>query len=113
MRNVSWSSRTRKWPNTWHSRRPTYHGGWRACASSNGARWAASGGGGDLDSEVDLPVNSSVQFQISAVIAPLPEEPVFNLASVAVPAQMLDPNLSNNVATDGPDVRGVFRDGFE
>jgi len=54
-----------------------------------------------------------VRYTLSAELAPLPEDPVFNLASVSMPAPMSDPTPANNVASDGPDVRGVFRNGFE
>lgn len=82
------------------------------CSASGGAECAASGTG-DLDLAVDLPAGSAVQIDLSAVLAPLPEDPVMNVAAVAVPASMLDPDPDNNVASDGPDQRGVFRDGFE
>jgi YVTN family beta-propeller protein len=82
------------------------------CAGSNGGQCPASGSG-DLDVAVDLPIGASVQFQLSALLAPLPEDPVSNVAAVAVPASINDTDLANNTAADGPDVRGVFRDGFE
>ncbi|AVP96254.1 hypothetical protein C7S18_03185 [Ahniella affigens] len=82
------------------------------CAAFNGAACPASGSG-SLDVRVDLPVNATVRFVLRAVPNPGSEAPVSNLASVTPPAAISDPNPNNNVATDGPDRRGVFRDGFE
>ncbi len=67
----------------------------------------------NLDERVDLRAGSSVSFALTATVAAFPETPVSNIASVAVPAPITDPVLNNNVASDGPDVRGVFRDGME
>lgn len=61
---------------------------------------------------VDLSTATSVQFVISAVPNAGAETPISNVASVTPPANISDANLNNNVAIDGPDVRGIFRDGF-
>ena len=82
------------------------------CVGQGGARCAASGNG-NLDQNVLLPMGSSVQFLLTATVAALPETPVSNIASVTPPAAISDPQLSNNVASDGPDIRGLFRDGLE
>lgn len=82
------------------------------CTAFNGAACPASGTD-HLDVRVDLPVNASVRFVLSASPNPASEAPVTNLASVTPPATITDPNPNNNVATDGPDRRGVFRNGFE
>jgi hypothetical protein len=83
------------------------------CTPLANARCGASSGSGALDLLVDLPANSSVQIQFSALPAPGPELPLSNIASVTPPAAISDPNLGNNTAMDGPDVRGLFRNGFE
>lgn len=82
------------------------------CQPSPGAACMASGSG-NLDQRVDLPIGGSVEFLLTATVAALPETPVSNLASVTPPVPIDDPQLSNNVATDGPDLRGLFRDGFQ
>lgn len=82
------------------------------CVGQGGASCAASGNG-NLDQNVLLPMGSSVQFLLTATVAALPETPVSNIASVTPPAAISDPQLSNNVASDGPDIRGLFRDGLE
>lgn len=82
------------------------------CVGQGGASCAASGDG-NLDQNVLLPMGSSVQFLLTATVAALPETPVSNIASVTPPAAISDPELSNNVASDGPDIRGLFRDGLE
>ena len=60
-----------------------------------------------------LPSGSSVRFLLTASAAALPETPVSNIASVTLPATITDPELNNNVASDGPDIRGLFPDGLE
>lgn len=82
------------------------------CAGHGGASCAAAGNG-NLDQRVVLPAGSSVEFLLTATVAALPETPVSNIASVTLPAAITDPELGNNVATDGPDIRGLFRDGLE
>ncbi|HWS28057.1 MAG TPA: putative Ig domain-containing protein, partial [Xanthomonadales bacterium] len=84
-----------------------------SCSGQGGAVCAASGIGGPIDERVDLPLGSSVTILLTATVAALPETPVSNLVSVTLPAPFTDPNLQNNVATDGPDIRGLFRDGLE
>lgn len=70
-------------------------------------------GSGGLDVRVDLPVGAAVRFLFSALPWPDVETPVSNTAAVLPPAGMVDPQPGNNVDSDGPDLRGVFRDGFE
>lgn len=84
-----------------------------SCSGQGGAVCAASGIGGPIDERVDLPLGSSVTILLTATVAALPETPVSNLVWVTLPAPFTDPNLQNNVATDGPDIRGLFRDGLE
>ena len=74
----------------------------------------APAGNGALDLRVDLPVQSEVRILFSAVPATTDTAtPLSNIASVTPPDDINDPQLTNNVASDGPDIRGIFRDGFE
>lgn len=82
------------------------------CVGNAGAACAVSGQG-NLDLLVDLPIGSSADIRITALLAPLPEDPVSNVAAVGLPAVMSDPEMANNVASDGPDIRGIFWDEFE
>ncbi len=82
------------------------------CQPTNGA-FCPSSGSDSLDILVDLPVQSSVQILFRAIPAPGPESPLSNVASVLPSATISDPQTANNVASDGPDIRGVFRDQFE
>ncbi len=85
-----------------------------ACTPTGGAACPiASSGSGALDASVDLPAAASVQFLFSAVPDAGSETPISNLASVTPPATITDPNTANNIASDGPDLRGIFRDGFD
>ena len=82
------------------------------CVGENGGLCTASGTG-NLDTRVDLPIGASVRFMLNARVAELPETPVSNIVSITPPNAIDDPSMNNNVASDGPDVRGVFRDSFE
>lgn len=82
------------------------------CVATNGAECPASGTDG-IDVLVALPIGSSVHFTFSVLPALGPESPISNLVWVTPPPGIDDPNLANNVASDGPDIRGIFRDGFE
>lgn len=82
------------------------------CTGLNGAACPSSGSGA-LDASVDVPSGALVQFIFSALPNTGSETPISNVASVTPPAAISDPNLSNNVASDGPDIRGIFRNGFE
>lgn len=82
------------------------------CSPQGFAR-CVSNGTGELQQRVDLPVGSSVTYQFSALPIFGPSIPISNVASVTPPVGVTDPNLANNVASDGPDIRGIFKDGFE
>ncbi len=82
------------------------------CLVRDGADCPASGSG-DLDTQVDLPPGSGVRIELTATVAPLPETPVSTVVSVTGPADVSESDLANNVASDGPDGRGLFKDGFE
>lgn len=84
-----------------------------SCSSSDGGRCARSSGLGPLLLTTDLPAGSSVQLALTATVAPLPESPVTVLAYVETPAGITDTVPVNNEASDGPDTRGLLRDGFE
>lgn len=83
------------------------------CTPLGNAVCGAASGSGSLDLAVDLPANASVQILLSALPAPGPDLPLSNTATVTPPAGISDGNPANNSATDGPDVRGLFRNGFE
>ena len=84
------------------------------CTALNGAACPIMlSGSGALDAMVDLPAAAAVQFLFSALPNAGSETPISNVASVTPPLAITDTNLNNNVASDGPDIRGVFRNGFE
>jgi hypothetical protein len=82
------------------------------CAPQGGAQCPASGSG-NIDFFADLPAGSHLQITLSAQVPALPETPLSNNASVSAPATWRDTDSSNDSASDGPDVRGIFRDGLE
>lgn len=83
-----------------------------SCGSTTGA-FCAQSGNGSFDQLIDLPANASATIIWSGYPAMGPDTPITNIASVTPPASVTDPNLANNVASDGPDIRGIFRNGFE
>ena len=86
---------------------------WTCTPLNNAACPSPASGSGSLDAMVDLPATSSVQFVFGALPNAGSETPISNIASVTPPAAISDANLNNNVAMDGSDVRGIFRNGFE
>ena len=75
---------------------------------------SADSGSGALDVLLDLPAQSSVQILFTAnAHDPLAETSVSNTVSLTPPTHIVDHNLTNNIASDGPDMRGIFRAGFE
>ena len=70
-------------------------------------------GSGALDALVDLPAQTSVQFLFAALSTSGVATPISNTVSLTPPANVADPDLDNNIASDGPDERGMFRDGFD
>lgn len=85
-----------------------------ACSGTGGAACPTPAAGtGNVDALVTLPPGAGVSFLLTTSVAPLPELPVGNTATVAVPNDVADPSPANNAATDGPDARVLFRDDFE
>lgn len=54
----------------------------------------------------------AVQITFDAIVSPGSETPISNAASVTPPAGIADPDV-NNIASDGPDEHGIFRNGLE
>ena len=69
-------------------------------SSGGGAVTGPSSGSGALATTVDLPVNASVTFSFTAQIDPSATGTLTNTATVSPPADVTDPNLANNTATD-------------
>ncbi len=57
-------------------------------------------GTGDIDERVDLAAGQSVTYTVQATVDPAATASVRNTATVQAPADVLDPNLLNNSATD-------------
>ncbi|ODU32884.1 MAG: hypothetical protein ABS97_14350 [Lysobacteraceae bacterium SCN 69-320] len=84
-----------------------------ACTSAGGATCPAASGTGAIDATVNLPAGSSLQYTLSGTVPVLPETPLVHGVSVLAPVSVVDGNAANDVAVDGPDAVGVFRNGFE
>ena len=70
------------------------------CAASAGASCGAVSGSGNLSQTVNLPANSSLVFRLSASLSSDATGNLVNTASLNVPSGILDPNPTNNTATD-------------
>ncbi|WP_165371503.1 hypothetical protein [Pseudolysobacter antarcticus] len=81
--------------------------------SGQGGGSCASSGTGDLDALVNLPAGASVSFLLSGLLAPLPETPISNTATVTLPSGYSNTHAGNGSTSDGPDTVGIFRGSFE
>ncbi len=74
------------------------------CSGAGGATCNTASGSGDINSSnggvVNLPVGSSVTYTVTVNSSASPSGNLVNTASVAVPSGYIDPNTSNNTATD-------------
>ena len=77
------------------------------CGGSAGASCSGSGTG-DLSDSVDLPMGGTVVYGVTCLLDPSASGTVSNTATVALPAGMVDPDPSNNSATD-TDLVGTAR----
>jgi YVTN family beta-propeller protein len=83
------------------------------CTGDGGATCPAASGTGPIAATIDLPPGGSLRYIISGSVPLLPETPLVFGVSVIAPDSVVDDNPSNDTALDGPDVVGIFRDGFE
>ena len=86
---------------------------WTCSGQGGGACPTPAAGNGAIDALVTLPPGAGVRFLLTTSVAPLPELPVSNTATIDVPNSVADPVPANNTATDGPDARVLFYDGFQ
>jgi len=91
-------------------------GGWTCVQGLSSATCPSpAAGAGDLSVAVDLPVNGFLRFDVMATVNAEIGSSISNVASIAVPAGIVDIGAANNTATDVNDVvaDGLFADGFE
>jgi uncharacterized repeat protein (TIGR01451 family) len=70
------------------------------CSATSGSSCGASSGSGDLNTTVSLLNNGRATYTVVATIAAGASGSVTNTATVTVPANVTDPNTSNNSASD-------------
>ena len=71
-----------------------------------GASGFTASGSGDLyDTAVDLPVGSEVTYVVTGLLDPSATGTLVNTATVALPADVIDPDLGNNTVTDTDPLR--------
>jgi hypothetical protein len=86
-------------------------GSW-TCEPQSGGHCRSAAGSIEDGMLMDLARDGSVRYRVSMTPAPGAETPLSIVAS-AEGFRMPDPDLTNNVASDGPDIRGIFRNGLE
>jgi uncharacterized repeat protein (TIGR01451 family) len=69
------------------------------CAAT-GAATCPPSGSGSINASVDLPAGSQVIFTVNATVSATATGDLTNTATITAPADVTDPNLANNVATD-------------
>lgn len=83
------------------------------CQALAGATCPDTGHNGEIDLLADLFSGGSLLIELTATPAFNAETAVNAVVRVSAPADSVDTDPSNNVATDGPDWRGIFRNDFE
>lgn len=81
------------------------------CVPSAGASCTAAGNG-NIDDFIDIPDGGVVIYTLTAAVIGNEDEELVNTVTVISPATPIDPDLSNNTATD-IDLIALFADGFE
>lgn len=71
-----------------------------SCSGTGGGSCGNPTGSGNIDTLVDLPVDSSVTFSVPCVLDLFPGNPLTNTAEITPPSGVSDPNMENNLATD-------------
>jgi uncharacterized repeat protein (TIGR01451 family) len=69
------------------------------CVGASGGTCTASGSG-SIDDTVDLPAGGSVTYLLTGTVSPSAIGSLDNTATVTPPAGLVDPNLTDNSATD-------------
>jgi uncharacterized repeat protein (TIGR01451 family) len=83
------------------------------CSGSGGASCTAAGSGNITDSAVNLPVGTSVTYTVNATVIGSPAGPALNnIATIAVPVGVTDPNPGNNSASDTPSDQLISANSF-
>ena len=70
------------------------------CVASGGSSCSAGSGSGSINTQVNLIAGGTATFTLVAMISPSATGTLTNTATIAPPAGVTDPNLSNNSATD-------------
>ncbi len=85
------------------------------CAPLQLGSCPATSGSGDIDEQVDLPVNAVLRYVFSAIVSAEVGDTVTNTATVATPTGTVELDASNNSASDANVVvrDGLYADGFE
>jgi uncharacterized repeat protein (TIGR01451 family) len=72
--------------------------------AAGGATGDTAAGSGNINDMVDMPVGSTITYTVMATVSPAAVSTLTNTATVAAPAGVDDPDLTNNSATDTDDL---------
>ena len=82
-----------------------------SCTPSAGSLCSATGTGDIIDA-VDIPGGGTLTYTLDTIVLGMDSDTIINTAQVISPEAPVDPDLSNNTATD-VDAIGLFADDFE
>ncbi len=83
-----------------------------SCEALGQASCANPSGTGSINQPVDIPAGDAVVFELMATVVDA-TAPIANTATVEAPVTNVDPDLSNNSATDVNNPNRLFSDSFE
>jgi uncharacterized repeat protein (TIGR01451 family) len=78
-----------------------------------GGKCANASGVGAIDESVDLDSGASLTYHLTGTVTVALGTHFANTANIAAPANAIDPNATNDSATDEDDTDDIFNDAFE
>jgi uncharacterized repeat protein (TIGR01451 family) len=76
-----------------------------SCTPSQNSTCQTENGIGNIDAGVDMPMNGSVRFTVSALLSPTASGVLINTASVTAPSNLTEPNTVDNLSIDTDSIR--------
>jgi hypothetical protein len=74
------------------------------CTGAGGGTCTASGSGNTISTTANLPAGGSVHYVVTGTLSPTATGQLINTATILPPAGVIDPDISDNSATDVNDI---------